>query len=67
MNLINHISELLYDHNCVIIPGFGGFITNYKSADFDHQNNVVLPARKVVAFNQSLVENDGLLIRVING
>ncbi|MEC8853074.1 MAG: SPOR domain-containing protein, partial [Bacteroidota bacterium] len=28
----HYISDLLYLHDCVIIPGFGGFVGNKKSA-----------------------------------
>ncbi len=60
--LIDSVSELLYKHNCVIIPGFGGFITNYKPSGFEESRNLVSPPSKKVAFNQILIENDGLLI-----
>lgn len=63
MELIDQVSELLYKHNCVIIPGFGGFVANFKSARFQEDRLLSSPAIKRVAFNQSLVENDGLLIR----
>lgn len=55
------ISELLYDHDCVIIAEFGGFVANYKPA-FQHpvQHTISPPAKKI-AFNASLKVNDGLL------
>ncbi len=62
MELIDLVSELLYKHNCVIIPGFGGFVGNFKSTDFDQNRLLISPSRKKVVFNQSLIENDGLLI-----
>lgn len=62
INLIESVSELLYKHNCVIIPGFGGFITNYKPSGFEESRNLISPSSKKVAFNQLLIENDGLLI-----
>ncbi|MCB9263273.1 MAG: hypothetical protein H6607_12940 [Flavobacteriales bacterium] len=65
MELIDLVSELLYKHNCVIIPDFGGFVGNFKSTDFDQNRNLVSPTRKKVAFNQSLTENDGLLINAL--
>jgi nucleoid DNA-binding protein len=60
--LIEFIPELLYEHNCVIIPGFGGFITNYRPAGFEESRNLISPQAKKVAFNQSLNQNDGLLV-----
>ncbi|MDP3003404.1 MAG: hypothetical protein Q8N38_09780, partial [Bacteroidales bacterium] len=29
------IRELLFGHDCVIVPGFGGFIGNYTPAHID--------------------------------
>lgn len=55
------VSELLYKHNCVIIPGFGGFITNFKPAGFEDSRLFICPPRNRVAFNQNLNQNDGLL------
>ncbi|MBO6517322.1 MAG: hypothetical protein JJ975_12305 [Bacteroidia bacterium] len=62
MELIDLVSELLYKHNCVIIPDFGGFVGNFKSTDYDETRLLISPSRKKVVFNQSLTENDGLLI-----
>lgn len=62
VNLIDSVPELLYKHNCVIIPGFGGFITNFKHSGFEESRNLISPSCKKVAFNQSLTENDGLLV-----
>ncbi len=65
MELIDLVSELLYNKNCVIIPNFGGFVGNFKSTDFDENRLLVSPTRKRVAFNESLIENDGLLIHAL--
>lgn len=65
MELIDLVSELLYNKNCVIIPGFGGFVGNFKSTDFDDNRLLISPTRKKVAFNESLIENDGLLINAL--
>jgi nucleoid DNA-binding protein len=62
ISLIDSVAELLYKHNCVIIPDFGGFITNYKETGFEESRNLISPPCKKVAFNQILVENDGLLV-----
>lgn len=62
VSLIEVVPELLYKHNCVIIPNFGGFITNFKKSGFEENRNLINPSCKKVAFNQSLTENDGLLV-----
>jgi hypothetical protein len=66
MELIDLVSDLLFKHNCVIIPGLGGFVANYKSAEIPDDKRSVIPARKKIAFNQSLTENDGLLVNALS-
>ncbi|MGB0424743.1 MAG: hypothetical protein ACPGED_10475, partial [Flavobacteriales bacterium] len=66
MNSISHhISTLLYDHDCVIIPDFGGFVSNLQGATIQSRINAILPPRKVISFNQHLRKNDGLLVHLI--
>ncbi len=59
--IIQFLEDLLYEHNCVIMPGFGGFIANRLPSKVNEIQQRVEPARKVVAFNINLVQNDGLL------
>lgn len=56
-----YIAELLYDHDCVIIPGFGGFIGNYMPAKIHAVSHTFLPPSKTILFNINLKQNDGLL------
>lgn len=65
MDISGYISELLYGHDCVIIPGFGGFICNYKPAEIDHEGNTISPPGKSISFNKNLQTNDGLLVNHI--
>lgn len=60
-----HISRLLYSHDCVIIPGLGGFVANSKAAELDVDKNIFLPPSKEIGFNRSLTHNDGLLITTL--
>jgi nucleoid DNA-binding protein len=57
-----YISELLLFHDCVIIPGLGGFVGNYAPASIDPVKNIFSPPHKQIAFNINLKSNDGLLI-----
>jgi len=57
-----YIKDLLYAYDCVVIPGFGGFITNYSSADIHPVSNKFIPPVKKIAFNGQLINNDGVLI-----
>jgi hypothetical protein len=56
------ISELLYKHDCVIVPNFGGFVARSHSAGFSKGNNLLFPPAKHILFNRNLIHNDGLLI-----
>ncbi|TAH27504.1 MAG: SPOR domain-containing protein [Cytophagales bacterium] len=57
-----YILELLHQHNCVILPNFGGFITRYISADIHTITNKITPPSKEIAFNDKLTSDDGLLL-----
>ncbi len=56
-----HISELLYEHDCVIVPELGGFVTNYASAKIHPTQHTFTPPSKNIVFNKNLKNNDGLL------
>ena len=64
MSISKHIIELLYNHDCVIIPGFGAFLT--KSISASHNNDIFSPPKKTLRFNGMLKENDGLLANEIS-
>ena len=66
MNLTQSIQELLYQHECVVIPQFGGFVTNYKAAFVHPKKRTVHPPSKQLSFNVNLVNNDGLLANYIS-
>jgi hypothetical protein len=68
MNHNKYISELLYEYDCVIIPGFGGFIGNYTPARIQTTYHTFFPPFKSLLFNANLKQNDGLLaVRVSQG
>ena len=59
------ISELLYKHDCVIVPNFGGFVARIDSAHFSKGNTVLYPPTKRLLFNKNLVHQDGLLVSAL--
>ena len=65
IDLAYSISQLLYRYDCVIIPGFGGFVTQFKSAAIDRQAHSIYPPSKEVSFNSMLVKNDGVLVNFV--
>lgn len=62
MRIDSYIEELLYDYNCVVVPGFGAFLAHGKSAELDAKTNTLVPPTKTVSFNAQLSKNDGLLV-----
>lgn len=65
MQLETYIKDLLYRYECVIVPGFGAFLTHYKSAMIDGATHTFYPPAKTVSFNRQLQTNDGLLANYI--
>lgn len=63
MELEKHIENLLLENDCVIVPGFGGFIVQYIPARRIEEENIFLPPYRAVGFNSRLNLNDGLLIQ----
>ena len=55
-----HISELLFDHDCVIVPSLGGFLASNQNSVIT-ANLVLFPPFRKIAFNVYLKNNDGLL------
>lgn len=61
-NLARHIELLLLDNECVIIPQFGGFVTQYKDIEYLDEDAIFMPPSRTVGFNEKLQGNDGLLV-----
>ncbi len=59
--LIANIENLLIEHDCVVVPGLGGFIQNAQDTYFDESSQTFYPAGKQLTFNARLHFNDGLL------
>ena len=66
MKMETYISDLLYRHDCVIIPGLGGIITNYRSAQIHPVSHTFRPPSKSIRFNVNLQEDDGLLANYVS-
>ena len=65
MTIASHISDLLYRYECVILPGFGAFLTHRQPADYDEKTQAFYPPKKLISFNAQLKKNDGLLANYI--
>lgn len=62
MGTEHYIGELLYRYNCVVVPEFGAFLTQMKSAVIHETTNAFYPPSKIISFNEQLSSNDGLLV-----
>ena len=60
------VKELLHEHDCVIVPGFGGFVCNLEFSRIDQVSHLITPPAKHLVFNQNLKTNDGLLANRIS-
>lgn len=63
--MIQYISHLLHYHDCVIVPGLGGFVANHQTAQINDKQHLFLPPSKEIGFNRSLLHNDGLLTNYV--
>ena len=63
IDLARHIEILLLDNDCVIVPGFGGFVTHQAQAYYDERDHMLLPPKRTLGFNPQLRLNDSLLVQ----
>ena len=61
MKIEQYISQLLYRYQCVTVPGFGAFLTEFQSAQLDENAHSFYPPKKMISFNPFIKNNDGLL------
>ncbi len=61
-DIAQHFERLLYDHESLIIPGFGGLLTSYRAATIDHVQGLLYPPSRTVSFDKNLAVNDGVLV-----
>lgn len=65
MQLETYISDLLYRYDCVVVPNLGAFLSHRVSAKIHESTHTFYPPKKVLAFNEQLQNNDGLLANYI--
>lgn len=62
----SHLHRLVLDHDCLVIPGLGGFVCNEQPARFDAAANELVPPRRAIQFNERLLHNDGVLAHAVS-
>jgi len=66
MKFDKYIKDLLYRYECVILPNLGAFVARNTPSNIDESNNIIQPPSKIISFNASIKENDGLLANHIS-
>ncbi|MDP4278092.1 MAG: hypothetical protein Q8914_10745 [Bacteroidota bacterium] len=61
--LIEHVERLLTEHDCVVVPGLGGFVLNEVPVRISDNRDVFQPRGKEISFNVRLTFNDGILVQ----
>lgn len=62
IDIAAHIEKLLFEHETLIVPGFGGFTATRAAAAVDFVGGTVAPPAKSLAFNENLTVDDGILV-----
>ncbi|WP_319479592.1 SPOR domain-containing protein [uncultured Draconibacterium sp.] len=62
MSFGKEIYTLLLQHDIVIIPGLGAFVSEYRPAEISDESDEIKPPSKTISFNGQLKNNDGLLV-----
>ena len=62
LRIVKHIKSLLSEHDCVIIPDFGGFVLQDVATHIETNTHLFIPSYKEIVFNETLRYNDGVLI-----
>lgn len=65
MQLAQYISDLLYRHDCVVIPGYGALLSRRVPAQHFESSHTIYPPKKGLSFNAQIQQNDGLLAQYI--
>jgi hypothetical protein len=64
-NIEKYLINLMHQHDCVVIPNFGGLVANYVPGFADEKAVLLHPPKKGFVWNKFLQHNDGLLAHEI--
>jgi cell division septation protein DedD len=62
IDIAAHIEKLLFLHESLVIPGFGGFTATRTPAVADYVGGTVSPPAKTLTFSENLTVDDGILV-----
>ena len=60
--LVQYISRLIAQHNCVILPGVGAFLAHRVPAYYNAAEKVFMPPHRELGFNPQVTMDDALLL-----
>ena len=60
-DVLKVLPGMFWDHDCVMLPGLGGFVCNPRSAWYDETKRQIVPPSRDVLFNPRLTTNDGVV------
>ncbi len=61
VEISQHIKDLLFVHDRVVLPGFGAFVAKYSPAAVDKSTNTISPPSKEITFDAESRKSSGLL------
>lgn len=61
MEISQHIKDLLFTHDRVILSGFGAFIAKYTPAKINEETKTISPPSKKIIFDPQIIKDGGLL------
>ncbi len=59
---ISYTEDLLHLYDCVVIPGFGGFVAKCRDAAPDLKKSCLLPPFKEIVFDSRLTKDNGFFL-----
>ena len=59
ISLVQHIEYLMIYNDCVVIPGWGALIANYRPSTV--KGSIMECPQRTIAFNGDINHNDGML------
>lgn len=62
IDIPSHIEKLLFLHEALVIPGFGGFTATRTPATADYVGGTVSSPSKTLSFSENLTIDDGILV-----
>jgi hypothetical protein len=61
ISIDRHISRLIASNDCVIVPGFGAFLSHRIPAHYNAEEQIFMPPRRTLCFNAQITMDDALL------